>query len=81
MNRFITGEARSQATLFPERIDDYIDKENPVRVVDVFVDSIDLPALGFKTISSATGRPSYHPSTMLKLFIYGYLNRIQSSSS
>ncbi|SFG20165.1 transposase [Neptunomonas qingdaonensis] len=79
MNRFITGEARSQATLFPERIDDYIDEENPVRVVDVFVDSIDLPVLGFKTIPAATGRPSYHPSTMLKLFIYGYLNRIQSS--
>ena len=79
MNRFIKGEARSQATLFPERIDDYIDEENPVRVVDVFVDSIDLPALGFKTIPAATGRPSYHPSTMLKLFIYGYLNRIQSS--
>ena len=79
MNRFIKGEARSQATLFPERIDDYIDEENPVRVVDVFVDSIDLPVLGFKTIPAATGRPSYHPSTMLKLFIYGYLNRIQSS--
>ena len=79
MNRFIKGEARSQATLFPERIDDYIDEENPIRVVDVFVDSIDLPALGFKTIPAATGRPSYHPSTMLKLFIYGYLNRVQSS--
>ena len=79
MNRFIKGEARSQATLFPERIDDYIDEENPIRVVDVFVDSIDLPALGFKTIPAATGRPSYHPSTMLKLFIYGYLNRVQTS--
>ena len=79
MNRFIKGEARSQATLFPERIDDYIDEENPVRVVDVFVDSIDLLALGFSTIPAITGRPAYHPSTMLKLFIYGYLNRIQSS--
>ena len=79
MNRFIKGEARSQATLFPERIDDYIDEENPVRVVDVFVDSIDLPALGFNTIPAATGRPSYHPSTMLKLFLYGYLNRVQTS--
>lgn len=79
MNRFIKGEARSQATLFPERIDDYIDEENPVRVVDVFVDSIDLPTLGFNTTPAATGRPSYHPSTMLKLFIYGYLNRIQST--
>jgi transposase len=53
MNRFITGEARSQATLFPERIDDYIDEETPVRVVDVFVDSIDLPVLGVKTIPAA----------------------------
>jgi len=79
MNRFIEGEARSQATLFPERIDDYIDEDNPVRAVDVFVDSIDLYALGFNTIPAVTGRPSYHPSTMLKLFIYGYLNRVQTS--
>jgi len=79
MSRFIEGEARSQATLFPERIDDYITEENPVRVVDVFVDSLDLSGMGFKTIPAITGRPAYHPSTMLKLFIYGYLNRIQSS--
>lgn len=79
MSGFIKGEARSQATMFPERIDDYIDEENPIRVVDAFVDSIDLPNLGFKTTPAATGRPAYHPSTMLKLFIYGYLNRVQSS--
>ena len=79
MSGFIKGEARSQATLFPERIDDYISEENPVRVVDVFIDGLDLFSIGFKTISAATGRPAYHPSCMLKLFIYGYLNRIQSS--
>ena len=79
MNGFIEGEARSQATLFPERIDDYIDEENPVRVVDVFVESLDLSVLNFKTIPAATGRPAYHPATMLKIFIYGYLNRLQSS--
>ena len=79
MNRFIKGEARSQATLFPERIDDYIDEETPARVVDVFVDSVDLLALGFNIIPAATGRSAFHSSTMLKLFIYGYLNRIQSS--
>ena len=79
MKRFIEGETRSQSTLFPERIDDYISEENPVRVVDVFVDGLDLALIGFKTEPSATGRPAYHPSTLLKLFIYGYLNRIQSS--
>jgi len=79
MKGFIAGETRSQATLFPERIDDYISEENPVRVVDVFVSGLDLAVIGFKTEPAATGRPVYHPSTMLKLFIYGYLNRIQSS--
>lgn len=79
MNGFIEGEARSQATLFPERIDDYVSEENPVRVVDVFVSGLDLAVIGFKTEPAVTGRPAYHPATMLKLFIYGYLNRIQSS--
>ena len=79
MSGFITGEPRSQATLFPEALDDYITEENPVRVVDVFVDSLDLSSLEFKTDSADTGRPGYHPGTLLKLFIYGYLNRIQSS--
>ena len=79
MTGFIKGEARSQATLFPERIDDYIAEDNPVRVVDVFVESLTLSTMGFKTLPAVTGRPAYHPSTMLKLFIYGYLNRLQSS--
>ena len=79
MSGFIQGEARHQTTLFPEALDDYITEENPIRVIDAFVDSIDLANLGFKTIPADTGRPAYHPSMMLKLFIYGYLNRIQSS--
>ncbi len=79
MSGFIQGEARHQTTLFPEALDDYITEENPIRVIDAFVDSIDLANLGFKTVPADTGRPAYHPSTMLKLFIYGYLNRVQSS--
>lgn len=79
MSGFIVGEARTQAILFPERLDDYIAEENAVRVIDVFLDSLDLSGLGFKTEPANTGRPAYHPATLLKLFIYGYLNRIQSS--
>ena len=79
MTDFIEGEARTQATLFPEQLDDYITEENAVRVVDVFIDSLDLSDLGFKTTPAITGRPAYHPGTMLKLYVYGYLNRIQSS--
>ena len=79
MSGFITGEARTQATLFPEQLDDYVSEDNPVRVIDFFIDGIDLSAMGFKTVSAVTGRPAYHPETMLKLFIYGYLNRVQSS--
>jgi len=79
MSGFIQGEARHQTTLFPEALDDYITEENPIRVIDAFVDNIELAGLGFKTIPADTGRPAYHPSTMLKLYIYGYLNRIQSS--
>lgn len=79
MSGFIQGEARHQTTLFPEALDDYITEENPIRVIDAFVDNLDLANLGFKTIPADTGRPAYHPSMMLKLFIYGYLNRIQSS--
>jgi len=79
MSGFIEGESRTQATLFPERIDDYIAEENAVRVIDVFVDELDLSGLGFKTVPELTGRPAYHPAIMLKLYIYGYLNRIQSS--
>ena len=79
MSGFIEGTCRTQATLFPDRLDDYITEENAIRVIDVFIDSLDLCSLGFKTVSADTGRPAYHPSTMLKLFVYGYLNRIQSS--
>ena len=79
MSGFIKGESRSQTTLFPEALDEYITEDNPIRVVDVFVDHLDLTSLGFKTEPAQTGRPGYHPSTLLKLFVYGYLNRIQSS--
>ncbi|MDH3317257.1 MAG: IS1182 family transposase [Gammaproteobacteria bacterium] len=80
MKRFIQGEDRSQSTLFPECLEDYIAEDNPVRAVDVFVDELDLGQLGFDgTEPEATGRPAYHPATLLKLYIYGYLNRIQSS--
>ncbi len=80
MKRFIRGEERTQATMFPELLDDYVADTNPVRVVDVFVDELDLGQLGFDGIEPAeTGRPSYHPAVLLKIYIYGYLNRIQSS--
>jgi len=79
MSGFIEGEDRHQATLFPERLDDYIDEDNAVRVIDVFLDDLDLSGLGFKTEPNDTGRPPYHPSTMLKIYVYGYLNRVQSS--
>jgi transposase len=80
MKRFIEGEDRSQSTLFPEHLDDYIAEDNPVRVIDVFVDELDLSGLGFEGVQpEATGRPAYHPASLLKIYIYGYLNRIQSS--
>ena len=80
MKRFIEGQDRSQVTLLPECLDDYIGEDNPVRVVDAFVDELDLEALGFEGAEpAATGRPSYHPAVLLKIYIYGYLNRIQSS--
>lgn len=80
MKRFVEGEDRSQSTLFPELLDDYVGEDNPVRVIDVFVDELDLGGLGFDRVApKATGRPSYHPSVLLKLYIYGYLNRVQSS--
>jgi transposase len=80
MKRYVEGESRSQSTLFPERLDDYIGDDNPVRVVDVFVDELDIKTLGFEGAEpEATGRPAYHPATLLKIYIYGYLNRIQSS--
>ena len=80
MKRFIQGEHRTQGTLLPESLDDYVSDTNPVRVVDVFVDELDLRQLGFEGIDPAsTGRPAYHPAVLLKVYIYGYLNRIQSS--
>ena len=80
MKRFIQGEDRTQSTLLPELLDDYIAEANPVRVVDVYVDELDLAKLGFEGVDpAATGRPAYHPAVLLKIYIYGYLNRIQSS--
>ncbi|AGH46743.1 ISCps6, transposase [Paraglaciecola psychrophila 170] len=80
MSHHIKGQPRHQSTLFPESIDDFVTEDNPVRVIDMFVDHLDLLDLGFETVNpKLTGRPGYHPSTMLKLCIYGYLKRIQSS--
>ena len=80
MKRFIAGENRSQSTLFPESLDDYIAQDNAVRVVDAFVNKLDFQDLGFRRAEpSATGRPGYQPATMLKIYVYGYLNRLQSS--
>ena len=80
MRRFVEGTDRSQSTLFPECLEDWIGEDNPVRVIDVFVDELDLAELGFSGVDpEVTGRPSYHPSVLLKLYIYGYLNRVQSS--
>jgi transposase len=76
MKRFVEGADRGQSVLFPECLEDWVDENNPVRVIDVFVDELDLGELGFDGIApEATGRPSYHPSVLLKLYIYGYLNR------
>jgi transposase len=80
MKRFVEGLDRGQSTLFPECLEDWIGEDNPVRVIDVFVDHLDLGELGFSGVDpERTGRPSYHPSALLKLYIYGYLNRVQSS--
>src|SRR5437588_8808929 len=80
MHRFIDGEDRLQQTLLPNSLEDYVSEENPVRVVEVFIDELDLAALGFSGMRpAATGRPAYHPSTLLKIYLYGYLNQVQSS--
>jgi transposase len=80
MKRFVEGTDRGQSTLLPECLDDWIDENNPVRVIDAFVEGLNLAELGFAGVEpEATGRPSYHPSVLLKLYIYGYLNRVQSS--
>ena len=80
MTRYIEGLDRRQTFLLPECVDDYVDEDNPVRVVEAFVDGLDLAELGFeRAVPAETGRPAYHPATLLKLYIYGYLNRIPSS--
>ena len=80
MKRFVEGTDRGQSTLFPECLDDWTDENNPVRVIDAFVDTLDLAELGFEGVEPAeTGRPAYHPSVLLKLYVYGYLNQVQSS--
>src|SRR5437762_209586 len=80
MHRFIDGEDRMQQALLPHSLEDYVSEENPVRVIEVFIDELDLAALGFSGMTpAATGRPAYHPSTLLKIYLYGYLNRLQSS--
>jgi transposase len=80
MHRFIDGEDRMQPALLPHSLEDYVSEENPVRVIEVFIDELDLAAMGFSGMTpAATGRPAYHPSTLLKIYLYGYLNRLQSS--
>ena len=80
MSGFVEGIDRSQRTLFPAVLDDYVAEDNPVRAVDAFVEGLDLGELGFGRVTSLEqGRPSYHPATLLKIYIYGYLNRVPSS--
>jgi transposase len=79
MSRFVEGEDRRQPTLLPSCLHDYVAEDNPARVIDVFVDELDMAGLGFAVTAAATGRPAYHPATLLKLYVYGYLNRVASS--
>src|SRR5476649_1298453 len=79
MQRFIDGDDRLQHTLLPNSLEDYVSEENPVRVIEVFIEELDLAGLGFAGMTPATGRPAYHPSTLMKIYLYGYLNRLQSS--
>ena len=80
MKRFVEGISRDQTTLFPEKLDDFIAEDNPVRVIDAFVEALDLRTLGFKDVDpGATGRPAYHSASLLNHYVYGYLNRIPSS--
>src|ERR1700733_8836254 len=80
MKRFVESEDRRQGVLLPEYLDDYVSENSPVRVIDVFVDELDLLSLGFDgVVPEATGRPGYHPAVLLKLYIYGYLNQVSSS--
>src|ERR1700712_799073 len=80
MKRFVESEDRRQGVLLPEYLEDYVSENNPVRVIDVFVDELDLAALGFEgVVPEATGRPGYHPGVLLKIYVYGYINQIASS--
>ena len=80
MTRYIEGRQKPQCFLLPESIDDYVGADNPVRIVEAFIDELDLSELGFVRAAPAkTGRPGYHPAMLLKLYLYGYLNRIPSS--
>src|SRR5215468_5195394 len=80
MKRFVEGEDRLQVALLPHCLDDYVTENNPVRVIEAFIDELDLATLGFEgVVPETTGRPAYHPSTLLKIYLYGYLNRVQSS--
>jgi transposase len=80
MSGFICGTDRGQATMFPAQLEDYVAEDNPVRVIDFFVDQLDLRELGFSTVDpKETGRPAYHPAVMLKIYVYGYINRVSSS--
>ena len=79
MSRFVEGEDRRQPALLPSCLEDYVGEDNPARVIDVFVDELDFGSLGFAVTPAVTGRPAYHPATMLKLYVYGYLNRVPSS--
>lgn len=76
MSGFIEGENRYQSTLFPEQVDDFVDEDSVVRVIDVFIDRLDISGSGFKAEAAETGRPGYHPRTMLKIYVYGYLNLV-----
>ena len=79
MSGLIEGEEAHPATLIPESLDEYIAEDSAARVIDVSIDDVDISGLGFKTEPAGTGRPGHHPKTMLKLYVYGYLNRVQSS--
>src|SRR3984885_3240289 len=80
MGRFVEGEDRRQGVLLPEFLDDYVSEENPVRVIEAFVEALDLGTLGFAgVVAEATGRPGYHPGLLLKIYVYGYINQIASS--
>ncbi|GFE63148.1 hypothetical protein KIN_02220 [Litoreibacter roseus] len=79
MGQFIEGVDRQQALLLPECLDDYVNENNPVRAIDAFVDMLSLAELGFQASPAATGQPGYHPGVMLRIYLYGYLNQIQSS--